>query len=26
VPEPQKPSLGCNMKWRRGNEPAYFGV
>ena len=21
----QKPSIGCNIKWRRGNEPAYFG-
>lgn len=20
----QKPSLGCNIKWRRGNEPAYY--
>ena len=20
----QKPSLGCNIKWKRGNEPAYF--
>ena len=20
----QRPSLGCNIKWRRGNEPAYF--
>jgi peroxiredoxin len=24
VPEPQKPSLGCNIKWREGNEPEYF--
>lgn len=24
VPEPQKPSLGCNIKWKAGNEPAYF--
>jgi peroxiredoxin len=23
--EDQKPSLGCNIKWRSGNEPAYFG-
>ena len=23
--EDQKPSLGCNIKWRLGNEPAYFG-
>ncbi len=21
----QMPSLGCNIKWRPGNEPAYFG-
>ena len=21
----QKPSLGCNIKWKRGNEPEYFG-
>lgn len=25
VPEPQKPSLGCNIKWKSGNEPEYFG-
>ncbi|MEZ5169127.1 MAG: thioredoxin family protein [Acidimicrobiia bacterium] len=25
VPEPQKPSLGCNIKWRPGNEPPWFG-
>lgn len=24
VPAEQKPSLGCNIKWRRGNEPDYF--
>lgn len=24
VPEPQKPSLGCNIKWKPGNEPDYF--
>jgi peroxiredoxin len=24
IPEPQKPSLGCNIKWIPGNEPAYF--
>ena len=23
--EPQKPSLGCNIKWKPGNEPDYFG-
>ncbi|MDH3419448.1 MAG: thioredoxin family protein [Gammaproteobacteria bacterium] len=21
----QKPSIGCNIKWRAGNEPDYFG-
>ncbi len=21
----QKPSIGCNIKWRPGNEPPYFG-
>jgi hypothetical protein len=21
----QKPSVGCNIKWKRGNEPDYFG-
>lgn len=25
VPGDQKPSIGCNIKWRPGNEPAYFG-
>ena len=24
VPELQRPSIGCNIKWRIGNEPAYF--
>jgi len=24
IPEPQRPSLGCNIKWREGNEPEYF--
>ena len=24
VPGVQKPSLGCNIKWRPGNEPDYF--
>ena len=23
VPEVQKPSVGCNIKWKRGNAPAY---
>lgn len=22
----QSPSIGCNIKWRPGNEPAYYGV
>lgn len=26
VPEEQKPSIGCNIKWKAGNEPAYFGA
>lgn len=21
----QKPSIGCNIKWKSGNEPAYYG-
>jgi hypothetical protein len=21
----QKPSIGCNIKWKPGNEPPYFG-
>ena len=25
VPADQKPSIGCNIKWRSGNEPDYFG-
>jgi len=25
VPEEQRPSLGCNIKWREGNEPDYYG-
>ena len=24
-PEVQKPSIGCNIKWKPGNEPSYFG-
>jgi hypothetical protein len=24
VPSDQKPSLGCNIKWKSGNEPDYF--
>ncbi|MEO9884880.1 MAG: thioredoxin family protein [Balneola sp.] len=22
--EPQKPSMGCNIKWKKNNEPSYF--
>ncbi len=25
VPANQKPSIGCNIKWKPGNEPDYFG-
>ena len=25
VPEDQTPSLGCNIKWKPGNSPDYFG-
>ena len=25
VPKKQKPSIGCNIKWKAGKEPAYFG-
>lgn len=25
VDQNQKPSLGCNIKWKKGNEPDYFG-
>jgi len=24
VPKEQRPSLGCNIKWKPGNEPAYY--
>ena len=24
VPAEQKPSIGCNIKWKPGNEPDYF--
>lgn len=24
IPEPQKPSIGCNIKWKSGNAPEYF--
>jgi hypothetical protein len=26
IPSEQKPSAGCNIKWRRGNEPAYYSL
>lgn len=25
IPETQQPSMGCNIKWKSGNEPDYFG-
>ncbi len=25
APAEQKPSMGCNIKWKPGNEPDYFG-
>jgi hypothetical protein len=25
VSEQQKPSIGCNIKWKAGNEPDYYG-
>ena len=25
IPEDQTPSIGCNIKWKKGNEPEYFG-
>ena len=25
LPENQTPSIGCNIKWKEGNEPEYFG-
>ncbi len=25
IGEAQKPSIGCNIKWKPGNEPPYFG-
>ena len=24
APEDQRPSIGCNIKWKAGNEPDYF--
>ena len=26
VPEPQQPSLGCNIKWKPGRAPEWFGA
>ena len=26
APEDQRASLGCNIKWKAGNEPEYFGA
>lgn len=26
VPEDQRPSIGCNIKWKPGNEPDYFTI
>lgn len=26
IPTEQSPSIGCNIKWAPGNEPAYFGA
>jgi hypothetical protein len=25
VSDQQKPSIGCNIKWKAGNEPDYYG-
>jgi peroxiredoxin len=25
ISEEQRPSIGCNIKWKPGNEPSYFG-
>jgi peroxiredoxin len=25
LPADQKPSIGCNIKWKPGNEPGYYG-
>lgn len=25
APEDQRPSMGCNIKWKPGNEPGYYG-
>jgi len=26
MPENQYPSMGCNIKWKTGNEPAGFSI
>ncbi len=26
VSDDQRPSMGCNIKWKPGNEPTYFGM
>ena len=26
IPEDQRPSVGCNIKWKPGNEPDYFTI
>lgn len=26
IPEDQKPSIGCNIKWKPGHEPVYYGA
>jgi thiol-disulfide isomerase/thioredoxin len=26
VPEPQRPAIGCNIKWHPGGEPSWFGA
>jgi thiol-disulfide isomerase/thioredoxin len=26
VPSEQRPSIGCNIKWKKGNEPDYFNA
>lgn len=26
APSPWRPSIGCNLKWTPGNEPAWYGL
>ena len=26
IPTEQKPSMGCNIKWKKGGEPDYFAI